>query len=104
MPPKDGFRDDVKLFFADGSPVGKITEIEKLGEDFDPNTGITILQDDAFGFVCSFDVVQTLRKNGFTRITHRAIFSKKRRIRKKYVDRCWNLLNQILTEGRPEWR
>lgn len=47
MPLKDGFRDDVKLFFADGTPVGKITEMKTLGEDFgenfDPNAGITIL-------------------------------------------------------------
>lgn len=98
MPPKDGFRDDVKLFFADGSPVGKITEMKTLGEDFDLNAGTTIQQDDAFGIVYEVDIVQTLRKNGFTRITHRAIFSKKHRIRKKYVDRCWNLFDKIINE------
>lgn len=96
MPPKDGFRDEVKLFFANGSPIGKITEMKTFGEDFDPNAGTTILQDDEFGFVCCFDCVQTLRKNGFTRITHRALFSKKHRIRKKYVDRCWDLLDKIM--------
>lgn len=93
MPPKDGFSNDVKLLFADGSPVGKITELKTLGEDFDPNAGTTILQDDEFCFACEVDVVQTLRKNGFTWITHRALFSKKRRIRKKYEDLCWNLFH-----------
>ena len=73
--------------------------MKTLGEYFDLNAGITILQDDALGFVYYFDIVQTLRKNGFTRITHRALYSKKRRIRKKYVDRCWDLLNKIMTEG-----
>ena len=92
MPPKGGFKNEIKLYFADGSPVGKITEMDTIGDDFDINAGVTILQDDEFSFEYVFDAVQTLRKNGFTKLTHRAIYSKRRRIRKKYEDLCWNVL------------
>ena len=113
MPPKGGFKNEMKLYFADGSPVGKITQVKTLGDDLDINAGVTILQDDEFGFDCEVDAVQTLRKNGFTKLTHRAIYSKKRRIRKKYEDLCWNvflvffetrvLIDQSLKDLHEEW-
>lgn len=95
MPPKGGFKNEIKLYFADGTPVGKITQVETLGDDIDINSGVTILQDDDFGFSCVLDPVQTLRKNGHTQITHRAIYSKKRRIRKKYEAICGKRLALI---------
>lgn len=96
MLPKNMKLENAVFYTADGRKIGRIEEIDSISDPFDLNEGTTIIQDDEFGFTYEVDVIQTLRKNGFTKITHKALYSKRWRIRKKYVDLCWELLEFIV--------